>query len=203
MNVLLILTFFASAEASSLCRYSFTRWNAQSRSAEGPFKVQKLKSELTKTEMGIEGCSVCEEDQEEVTLSNGVRFKACKKMAMKFRTALERTISSGKKIVSVTGYRPSISKGALNSSGHRTEFSRHAFGVAVDVNEEFNGLYDQCIKWGPSCRLIKGGKYSVTHPLSIAPDSVFVRHFRDEGFLWGGEIGGYQKDFMHFSPDGL
>jgi len=201
--IAILLIPISVAHASSLCRYTYTVWNAKSRTAEGPFKVQKLKSELKSIEKGPEGCTVCEEDQVDLTLSNGIKFKACKTLAMKFRSALEKSIASGKKIVSVTGYRPSISKGALDSSGRRTEFSRHAFGVALDINEEFNGLYDQCINWGPSCRLIKGGKYSATHPLSISPDSAYVRHFRDEGFLWGGEIGGYQKDFMHFSPDGL
>ena len=162
-----------------------------------------MKTALTKTEYGEYGCSVCESDQEDIRLSNGVQFRACKKMSMKFRAALEKILKSGKEIKTVVGYRPSISKGNLDSEGRRTEFSRHAYGIAIDVNEKFNGLYDQCIKWGPSCRLIKGGKYSPGEKLSITQNSAEVRHFQEEGLRWGGEIEGFQKDFMHFSPDGL
>lgn len=208
MRIFIPLIFFTlllsfSAYSSELCRYTYTVWNANKRISEGPFTVQKLKSALTQAEKGSDGCSLCEEDQEDVTLSNGVKFRACRKYSMKFRAALEKILKEGKQVKTVVGYRPSISKGTLDSQGRRTEFSRHAFGVALDINEEFNGLYDQCIQWGPSCRLIKGGKYSGSHPLSITRNSPEVRHFREEGFRWGGEIEGFQKDFMHFSPDGL
>lgn len=202
---LFLISLFVSSpsHSSEVCRYTYTIWNASKRISEGPFTVQKMKSTLNETEKGSDGCSVCEEDQEEILLSNQVKFRACRKYSMKFRAALEKILKEGKQIKTVVGYRPSISKGPLDSEGHRTEFSRHAYGVALDLNEEFNGLYDQCIQWGPSCRLIKGGKYSVGHPLSMTRHSPEVRHFRDEGFRWGGEIEGFQKDFMHFSPDGL
>jgi D-alanyl-D-alanine carboxypeptidase len=203
VSYFLVFLFSFSVYSSTICRYTYTVWNAQKRFSEGPFTVQKIKTTLTQTEKGEYGCSVCESDQEDIRLSNGVQFRACKTMAMKFRAALEKILKSGKEIKTVVGYRPSISKGSLDSHGRRTEFSRHAFGIAIDVNENFNGLYDQCIKWGPSCRLIKGGKYSPSQALSITQNSAEVRHFREEGLRWGGEIEGFQKDFMHFSPDGL
>jgi hypothetical protein len=203
LTIVLILLLSFSAWSNELCHYSYTVWNANRRTSEGPFRIQKLKYDLTKNERDISGCSVCEEDQEDITLSNSVRFRACRKVSMKMRAALEKILKEGRSIKTVVGYRPSISKGIIDREGRRTEFSRHAYGVAIDINEEFNGLYDQCINWGPSCRLIKGGKYSTSYPLSITRNSAEVRHFREEGFLWGGEIQGFQKDFMHFSPDGL
>lgn len=203
MNVILILIFSITASASPFCRYTYTIWNNQRKISEGPFTVTKSYKELSAFERSSEGCTICEEDQREVRLRNGVIFKVCKTVAGRIQDALNKSIAEGYVITQVTGYRPSMSKGALNSRGQRTEFSRHAFGLGIDINEQHNGLYDQCINWGPSCRLIKGGAYSKTHPLSITPDSPVTRHLKGIGFKWGGEIQGFQKDFMHFSPDGL
>lgn len=188
--------------AAAVCTYSFTVWNALNRKSEGPFLVKKSRSALSALEIGSRNCSLCQEDQQEIVLSNGVKFKACRAYQGEFRSALERAISSGRSITSVVGYRPSRSKGALDSAGRRTEFSRHAFGTALDVNEEHNGLYDRCLSWNGGCRLIKGGIYRPGHPLSITDGDIFVKSFSQVGFRWGGAIPGQQKDFMHFSLDG-
>jgi hypothetical protein len=71
------------------------------------------------------------------------------------------------------------------------------------VNGAHNGLYDFCLTWFPACQLIKGGRYFPGGPRSQTGRSPLVRAFRERGFGWGGEISGKQKDFMHFSPDGL
>lgn len=197
----LLLSFGVQAE--ELCQYNYTVWNTRFQKAEGPFRISKPRSALTKTEAGSSGCSVCESDQVLVKLSNHIEVKLCKTQAHKIKNVLEKFLQSGGVIKTLTGYRPSISKGTVDSRGLRTEFSRHAYGMAIDINEDHNGLYDHCIEWGPSCRLIKGGKYSSENPLSIRADSQIVRLFREEGLEWGGKIHGFQKDFMHFSPDGL
>ncbi len=189
--------------AQEVCHYSYTVWNTRIQKSEGPYRVSKPSSELTQTEKGVQGCSVCESDQILVKLSDQHEVKLCKRFASKFQSVLEHYLKQGGIIKTLTGYRPSISKGAIDSNGRRTEFSRHAYGLALDLNENHNGLYDQCINWGPSCRLIKGGKYSKKDPLSIQADSLIVRLFKQEGLEWGGKIHGFQKDFMHFSPDGL
>jgi hypothetical protein len=132
-----------------------------------------------------------------------VTFKVCGAFVEAFRSGLEAAIGQGEVIESVTGHRPSKSRGNLDGQGRRTEFSNHAYGAAVDVNEAYNGLYDFCLSWSPSCRLIKGGRYVPGQQRSFTRRSPLVRALRDRGLLWGGEISGKQKDFMHFSPDGL
>ncbi len=203
ITLFLLLLFSFEAKANEPCQYSYTVWNTRSLKAEGPFRVSKPRSTLSLTEKGLHGCSVCESDQESVGLSNNLVVKVCKSQAVKIKNVLEKYLQSGGIIKTLTGYRPSISKGKVDSEGRRTEFSRHAFGIAVDINEDHNGLYDHCLEWGPVCRLIKGGKYSAENPLSIQKDSHLVGLFKEEGFEWGGKIHGFQKDFMHFSPDGL
>lgn len=203
MIVLLVLLLIPTLNASEICEYSYTVWNNRERKSEGPFTIRKPYARVTSLERYSSTCTICRRDQVEVSLQNGVRFEVCKSEAGKFVKVLEEALKAGFTIKTVVGYRPSLSKGPLDSTGRRTQFSRHAFGVAIDVNEDHNGLYDQCVRWGPACRLIKGGKYSATDPLSIRPDSILVKLFGRENLKWGGEIQGVQKDFMHFSPDGL
>ena len=201
MNIL-ILIFFSFSLYAKTCEYSYTVWNTRLKKSEGPIRVQKPYSELTKNESGPTGCNPCEVDQQIVVLSNGIQFKACHRYADQFKTVLNQALKKGKIIRSVVGYRPSISKGKEDSSGRRSEFSHHAFGAAIDINEEFNGLYGNCLTWNPGCQLLKGGVYSPSNPLSIRDKDEFVTLFQGIGFQWGGKIQGIQKDFMHFSLDG-
>lgn len=187
---------------AALCTYSFTVWNTVLRRSEGPILVRKNYSALSGAEIGPRHCTPCQEDQVTVRLSNGLKFEACKKFANEFQAALEKVLKSGRKIDSVVAYRPSVSKGKVNSNGLRSEFSHHAFGVAIDLNENFNGLYEGCGTWNSACRLIKGGVYSPGHPKSIRDGDEFVKSMAQHGFKWGGTILGQQKDFMHFSLDG-
>jgi hypothetical protein len=118
------------------------------------------------------------------------------------RSALEKALRSGQKVEAVMGYRVQKSKGPLTAKGERTQWSFHSFGAAVDLNEAHNGLYDRCVRWGPGCRLIKGGRRKDDDPLSIKATDPVVSSMKEAGFLWGGTISGRQKDFMHFSPSG-
>lgn len=201
--IFLLLSLLTNVFASTLCEYSYTVWNHHQKKSEGPFTIRKPVSALAPFERDPSGCTICKSDQTEIILSNGVKFEACKRQAGKFQSLLEKALKEGVKIDTVVGYRPSMSKGPLDQRGRRTEFSRHAFGIAIDINEDQNGLYDQCLKWGPSCRLIKGGVYLPGKSASFTSDSVLVNIFKSNGLKWGGEINGFQKDFMHFSPDGL
>ncbi len=200
--ILFLATSLVQAQPK-FCSYSFSVWNARERRSEGPYRVTKLYTELETYERGPRGCSICDEDQVPVRLSNGVTFKVCGALVEAFRSGLEASILAGEVIESVTGHRPSKSRGKLDGQGRRTEFSNHAYGAAVDVNEAHNGLYDFCLSWSPSCQLIKGGRYAPGRPRSFTSGSPLVRALRDRGLRWGGEIAGKQKDFMHFSPDGL
>lgn len=102
----------------------------------------------------------------------------------------------------VTGYRVGMTRGEIDATGNHTGFSNHSFGVALDVNAEQNGLYENCINFDSSCRLVMGGQWHPRQTFSLTKDSVIVLEFKRNGFLWGGEIPGQQKDFMHFSLTG-
>ncbi len=204
--MIVMLLFLATSWVEAhpkFCSYTYSVWNARERRSEGPYRVTKLYTELQTHERGPGGCSVCDEDQVPVRLSNGVTFKVCGAFREAFQSGLEAALSAGEVIESVTGHRPSKSRGHLDGQGRRTEFSNHAYGAALDVNEAQNGLYDFCVTWSPSCQLIKGGRYVPGGPRSFTSRSPLVRALRDRGLRWGGEITGKQKDFMHFSPDGL
>ncbi|MES2526191.1 MAG: M15 family metallopeptidase [Bdellovibrionota bacterium] len=197
MILILILSSFVQAWAFD-CHYDYTVWNTRTRSSEGPFRVQKWKAELSQEEKGPLGCTICEEDQREVFISS-VKVKICKQLASKIPDIL-----SGTQIKNLVGYRTSKSRGPVDSRGLRTQFSNHAYGIAIDVNENSNGLYNNCLTWGPQCALSKGGAYRPgLDPLSLTANSPTVLSFKREGFKWGGEIESVQKDFMHFSPDGF
>ena len=201
MMILFLLSFISLAQAKT-CEYNYTVWNTRLNKSEGPFRVIKNYQDLSPRERGVDGCTVCEADQVKVTLSNGLSFQTCQRFAGQFVSTLNRILSSGRKIESVLSYRPSISTGEVDAQGRRTEFSHHAFGSALDLNENHNGLYINCLEWNPGCRLSKGGVYNPKNPLAIRDKDEFVTHFKQIGFEWGGKIKGKQKDFMHFSLDG-
>ncbi|MDH5737712.1 MAG: M15 family metallopeptidase, partial [Gammaproteobacteria bacterium] len=148
------------------------------------------------------GCTVCEEDQVEMKLSNGFSFKVCRYLAPEIEQILSEAENSGFPLRVTVGYRVGKTRGKIDTRGNRTVFSNHSYGSAIDINPDANGLYDQCISFAQSCRLIKGGHWSPDNPASIKSDSQLVNAFRAKGFRWGGEIQGWQKDFMHFSPTG-
>lgn len=208
MTPLLLLIFLSSpgavpAQAAEQCHYSFTVWNVKARKSLFRKEVAKPYAELTEREKGPLGCTPCEEDQEEVRLSNGLKFKVCRQASGAVRRALEAALSQGQRIVSVVGYRPQVSRGPVDGQGNRTQLSNHSFGVAVDLNEEHNGLYERCPVWSPACRLRKGGPYRPgSDPLSLTPEGPAVAELGKEGFRWGGVLEGQQKDFMHFSSSG-
>lgn len=192
--------FLSAVSWSFDCHYNFTVWNTRTRSSEGPYLVKKWKKDLSETEKGPYGCTICEEDQVEMSLPNGIKFTACKKVAHIFADILS---SKDFPVVTILGYRPSKSRGPVDSQGKRTIFSSHAFGVSADINEDYNGLYSNCIQWGPECVLIKGGPYLPgLEARSLTDKASIVTRFEGAGFFWGGLIAGQQKDFMHFSPDG-
>lgn len=199
---LFLLTFLTQNILSKTCTYEYKVWNRWKGKSEKLIKVKKDYKDLEKNEIGPLGCSPCLEDQQKITLSNGVSFLVCRKKADDIQAVLEASLSEGFRIRSVLGYRPQMSKGKLDSKGYRTELSLHSYGIAIDVNRMSNGLYDQCIHWGKECRLLQGGVYNPLSPLSIKKDSVLVKIMKQIGMKWGGEIRGRQKDFMHFSPSG-
>jgi hypothetical protein len=192
----------APAAAPRECHYAYTVWNARARRSTERKVVAKPYAELSAAEKGPLGCTPCEEDQAAVRLSDGLSFRACRAVAERVRAALEQSLADGQKLVSVVGYRPQVSKGALDGLGNRTALSNHSFGVAFDLNEDANGLYSDCPRWGSGCARTKGGPYRPGEPLSLTESSPAVVRLKQAGFGWGGLLPGRQKDFMHFSPNG-
>jgi len=201
LAILAVVLWSAPAVAQT-CRYEYGIWNTKQRRVSRRVTVEKDRAQLTDEEKGPLGCTPCREDQTEIKLSNGLSFLACAKIATPLREALDRAIEAGQEIRTVVGYRAQMSKGAADKDGNRTQLSNHSFGVAVDVNEMENGLYDQCVSWSPKCRLIKGGPYRPGEKGSIVAESPVVAAMKSIGLEWGGRIAGKQKDFMHFSPSG-
>lgn len=191
----------ASANAK-LCTYKYRIWNVKEKRSIREVNIQKPYVDLLPTEIGPLGCTPCQEDQTEILLIDKNKLTICKKIATKIQNAINTAIIKGLKITSLKGYHPQMSRGKIMPNGDRTELSNHSFGVALDVNPEHNGLYDQCVEWGPQCRLLMGGRYNPNSKDAIKSSDHIVMELKLIGLEWGGKIAGKQKDFMHFSPTG-
>jgi hypothetical protein len=190
--------------AGSLCTYSTYKWNTRQGKAVQFERIEKPYSQVEPRETDERtGCTVCEQDQTTVSLPGIEAFKVCRVVAGSLRDALAALIENGEPIISVVGYRVGMTRGDVDEEGNRTGFSNHSFGVAVDINPDSNGLYDNCIEYNGACRLIKGGPWRpASDRFSLHPEGNIVKRLKAAGFSWGGEISGKQKDFMHFSPTG-
>ena len=190
------------------CTYSTYQWNVLDRKAVELRKIVKPFSELTAAEKDSKtGCSVCEEDQVTLTFAGLRAFKVCKFIAPRVQTTIASLQRRQAPLLDVVGYRVGMTRGEIDRAGNRTVFSNHSFGVALDINTNHNGLYENCVSFNSACRLIKGGHWrpksgDAKQAYSLTRDSMIVQEFKRNGFLWGGEIAGQQKDFMHFSPTG-
>lgn len=205
--IILLLTS-CLAEAGDLplpreCTYEMQVWNVNLKSSVGLTEVRHPYAELSPEESDpATGCTVCSEDQERIEIPPLPAFSVCRKIAPHVRGPLEKLLRDGAPLFTVVGYRVIKSRGPVDASGNRTAFSNHSFGTAIDINPEQNGLYDNCITFGPGCRLLRGGAWSPGIPGTLEKDSDTVRILTSSGLRWGGEIAGKQKDFMHFSLTG-
>lgn len=193
---------FVSTLYAQRCTFSYGLWNVRAKKIIRWISIDKSRSDLSKQEMGDFGCTPCLEDQKKVQLENGITFSVCKNIADDVVQALHHAMEQGAPIVSVEGYRPTMTRGPIDPQGNRTILSNHAFGTAIDVNRAYNGLYDHCIQMNPECRLIQGGEWKPGHPNSLSLSHPLVIIMKEIGLQWGGEIQGKQKDMMHFSRTG-
>lgn len=200
---ILLLCATASVRAEQ-CTYSTWDWDKRLGQSVNHRRIVKDRAELSPQERGtISGCTVCEQDQSEIRAPGLPPFKVCRALREPIVRALDRARAEGFLVLSAVGYRVGKTKGAVDAQGYRTAFSNHSYGVAIDINAERNGLYDFCWTFGPGCKLLRGGVYQSGMPGVITRDGVLYRALRAEGFKWGGELSGKQKDFMHFSLDGM
>lgn len=182
------------------CTYQPSVWHTATSRSVRSAPVVVARSALSPEERGPLGCTPCEQDQETRHLSNGLTFRACRQVADRLVDALEQALSEGAVIRTISVYRPIRSRGPLDASGHRTVLSDHAFGVAVDINQAHNGLYGDCVTFGPTCQLLRGGPWEPDRDVeSLTADHPVVRALVSAGWQWGGELPGRQKDYMHFT----
>jgi hypothetical protein len=206
--IFIILTYIPAIadqgrENTDTCTYELSTWNVRLKRTNKIVTISHSYSDLTQDEIDpITGCTVCMEDQRLIELPDLKPFPVCYKIANDVHTSLTKLIDDGSTILSIRGYRVIRSRGPIDSQGNRTQFSNHSFGTAIDINRELNGLYDQCHNFGPDCRLVLGGAWNPDVPGTLHSDDSIVLAMKRLGFLWGGEIKGKQKDFMHFSPSG-
>ena len=185
------------------CTYEMQVWNVNLRSSAQAKKVRHPYDDLSPAETdNATGCTVCSEDQILVDIPPLQPFSVCHRLASRVRTVVHDLLRSGTPLHTVIGYRVIKSRGPVDAQGNRTGFSNHSFGTAIDINPEQNGLYDNCIEFGPQCRLNRGGEWHPGTPGTLERNGEIVSLFKRAGFRWGGEIAGKQKDFMHFSLTG-
>ncbi len=189
--------------APSQCTYEMQIWNVHQKGSITTKRVSHGYDELTPQETdAVTKCTVCSEDQILISIPEIEPFSMCYRIAPGVQRALSYLKQKGAPIRTVVGYHVIKSRGPVDGNGNRTGFSNHSFGTAIDINPEQNGLYDNCILFGPQCRLLRGGDWRPGVPGTLEKDSDIVTTIRREGFRWGGEIEGKQKDFMHFSLTG-
>jgi hypothetical protein len=185
------------------CTYQTYKWNVHLRQPVEVETVSHPHSDLSPDEIDpATGCTVCAEDQQIIYVPPLAPFRACKKLAPHLRVVLEELVRAGEPIYEIEGYRVGKTRGDPDEEGNRTRFSNHSYGIAIDINPQRNGLYDRCLRFGPHCRLIRGGPWRPGQPGTLTADGTVVKAMKTAGFSWGGEIQGKQKDFMHFSPSG-
>jgi len=185
------------------CSYDVAVWNVPAGKIIEVRSVRHPYHELTEEEVDPEtGCTVCSEDQVTVSLPSIADFRLCKKVAPRVIETLNKLIRKGVPIISLRGYQVVRSRGEMDGNGNRTMLSNHSYGTAMDINRELNGLYDQCLEFGPECRLLLGGHWRPGEPGTLVENGPVVRAMKELGFKWGGGIKGRQKDFMHFSFSG-
>jgi hypothetical protein len=138
------------------------------RNSTNTRKIQHAYENLTASEIDeTTGCTVCSEDQATIDLPPLPAFSACSKLAPQIRSFMSHLIRKGAAIQTIVGYHVIKSHGPVNGNGDRTGFSNHSYGTAIDINPEQNGLYDNCLAFGPECRLARGGERKPSWPGSL------------------------------------
>lgn len=204
-------------ETPDTCTYAVYNWSVTERRAVNFRQVRKAYSRVSGDERDPNDarCSVCTEDQ--VYVGAGLvpgqprGVQVCWAWADKVQRALEELSELPTfEFTEVTGYRPGRTRGRVEN-GMRMQMSNHAYGTAVDINADHNGLYRGCAvaeltaETIRRCSLSVGGAWDPeSHPrTSITANGPVVDAFtRDVGWKWGGAIDGHIRDIMHFSLTG-
>lgn len=201
-----------------MCTYNMSAWNTKTKTTTEKTRIEKPYAEITGDEISPENpkCTLCEQDQVSVSPSKlGIKgvdgFKVCREYAPQIEEALKEIAASPAfKFVEITGYRPGRTRGKV-VDGLRTELSNHSYGTAIDINADYNGLYNKCdipevtLEAIAGCTLGVGGEWNPkTHPKQsvVKGGPVYDAFTKTVGWKWGGEISGGTRDLMHFSITG-
>ncbi len=183
------------------CAYGTYAWNTRLGRSVDRRRIDKAYAQVAGDERSPDDprCTICEGDQVELHLPGVEPFRVCWVYAEAIHRALTRAIDRGAIIDKVTAYRPGRTGGPLDSEGRRTRFGGHAYGMAIDVNAEQNGMYS-------GGRLRHGGPYRPERgdPRTITHASPIYTELRRAGLQWAGdrvdELG--YADWMHFVHPG-
>jgi hypothetical protein len=178
------------------CEYSTYAWSSRLGRAVDRRAVSKGYGEVSGEERSTidPRCTICEGDQVWIDLPGVEPFRACWAHASSIETALLAAMNQGAVIEEVVGYRPGRTGGPLDAEGRRTELGSHAYGLALDVNPDQNGMYS-------GGQLRHGGEYRPDSgdPRTITRDSPIYRELTKAGFGWDGDRDRSFDDWMHFS----
>jgi len=124
---LILLPLYKILHATGSCSYSTYQWNTLTKKAVNFKRILKQSSELEEFEIDRKtGCSICEQDQVEISIGMIKPFKVCHVIASKLSLRLEGLLTQGAKINQITAYRVGKTKGNVNAEGNRTRYSNHA-----------------------------------------------------------------------------
>jgi len=180
------------------CDYETYSWSSRLGRAVDRRMVSKSYQKISGEERSTidPRCTICEGDQVWIDLPGVEPFRACWAHAEQIEQALMRARDQGAVIEKVTGYRPGRTGGPLDSQGRRTLLGNHAYGMALDVNADQNGMYS-------GGRLRHGGAYHPegNDPRTITRDSGIYRELTGAGLTWAGDLDLSYDDWMHFSKE--
>ncbi|PIR03847.1 MAG: hypothetical protein COV59_04230 [Candidatus Magasanikbacteria bacterium CG11_big_fil_rev_8_21_14_0_20_39_34] len=211
------------AAQSNQCTFTEKRWNTNTRTTalfrketNAPYNtiISQDKSYVSKSDPR---CSVCEQDQVLFDPSSvGIRgvssVRVCWAYVDQIKQMLKTIVQNNQlEITSLVGYRPNRTVGAVNADGFRTGAGGHFYGMAIDINAEYNGLYSGCSGFDPIAHPL--GPITCSGPSNGGPwnppanpnktiyyNSPVYRLFTSNGWKWGAtNISGRTRDFMHFS----
>ena len=212
-----LLVSISVVEPPATCTYDTWTWSVTRRQAVEPAHVVKAYASLTDEEKSPDwatsGCTLCREDQEEVSVAGLPAVRVCRSVAARVREALQAAVEAGFRVETLVGYRVGRSGGPV-VDGKRSRYGWHAYGLALDVNSGANGLYVGCARSATpprsaadlaACRRTLGGDWDPRRrpAASVTVDGPLATAFsRVLGWRWGGERADGLKDLMHLSPDG-
>lgn len=114
--------------AEKTCSYKTYSWNTVERKAVEFQFISHAYSSISEIEIDpTTGCTVCEEDQVEISIAPLPSFKVCHLLASDLKMVVEDLLSQGEPVFDVVGYRVGKTRGEIDDLGNRTGFQQSLF----------------------------------------------------------------------------